>query len=92
MDALTGAIIAAAVAWSSILLAAILPIPAYAFERLRWVGGAAIGLVALALVGLPVPNYVPPATLIGGTLVSFAWPHENKVATERGAVDDAALR
>lgn len=80
MDSLTGAIIAAAVAWGSILLAAVLPIPSYAFERLRWVGGVAIGLVALALVGFPVPNYVPPATLVGGAVVSFAWPHQRVAA------------
>lgn len=75
MDSLTGAIIAAAVAWASILAAAVLPIPAYAFERLRWVGGAAIGLVALALVGVPVPGLLPPATLLVGAVASFAWPH-----------------
>lgn len=74
MDSLTGAAIAAAVAWASILLAALLPIPAYAFERLRWVGGAAIGLVALALVGVAVPGYLPPAVLIGGASVALAWP------------------
>jgi hypothetical protein len=81
MDSLTGAAVAAGVAWASILLAALLPIPAFAFQRLRWVGGAAIGLVALALVGLPVPGYLPPATLIGGTGVALAWP-----ARRQGAV------
>lgn len=75
MDSVVGAVIAAAVAWASILLAAVLPIPAFAFERLRWVGGAAIGLVALALVGMPVPGYLPPATLGAGAAVALAWPH-----------------
>lgn len=75
MDSLTGAIVAAAVAWASILLAALLPIPSYAFARLRWVGGIAIGLVALALVGLPVPGYVAPVALVGGSIAAFAWPH-----------------
>ena len=74
MDSLTGAIIAAAVAWASIIAAAVLPIPAFAFERLRWVGGAAIGLVALALVGVPVPSFLPPATLIVGALAAFTLP------------------
>ena len=61
-------------AWLSILLAAVLPIPAFAFTRLRWVGGGAIGLVALALVGVPVPGYVPVALLVGGSLLALAWP------------------
>lgn len=74
MDSVTGAAIAAVVAWASILVAAVLPIPARAFARLRWVGGAAIGLVALALVGVPVPGYLPPAVLIGGTCAALAWP------------------
>lgn len=74
MDSLTGAAIAAGVAWLSILLAAVLPIPAFAFARLRWVGGGAIGLVALALVGVPVPGYVPVALLVGGSALALAWP------------------
>lgn len=85
MDSLTGAIIAAAVAWASILLAAVLPIPGYAFTRLRWVGGVAIGLVALALVGLPVPGYLTPVVLVGGAIAAFAWPHR----TKRGATPTA---
>lgn len=74
MDSLAGAIVAAGVAWVSILLAALLPIPAFAFTRLRWVGGAAIGLVALALVGVPVPGYVPVAALVLGAALALAWP------------------
>ena len=81
MDSLAGAIVAAGVAWVSILLAALLPIPAFAFERLRWVGGASIGLVALALVGVAVPVYLPPAVLIGGAAVALAWPHRSPSAT-----------
>lgn len=81
MDSLTGAIVAAAVAWASILLAAVLPIPAYAFTRLRWVGGVAIGLVALALVGLPVPGYLTPVVLVGGAIAAFAWPHQDAKAS-----------
>ena len=80
MDSLTGAIVAAAVAWASILVAAVLPIPAFAFARLRWVGGGAIGLVALALVGVPVPGYLPPAVLIGGAAVALAWPRRRSGA------------
>jgi hypothetical protein len=80
MDSLTGAAIAAAVAWASILLAALLPIPAHAFERLRWVGGATIGLVALAMVGVTVPGYLPGTVLIGGTSVALAWPARRRPA------------
>lgn len=80
MDSLTGAAIAAVVAWASILLAAVLPIPAAAFERLRWVGGAAIGLVALAMVGVTVPGYLPAAVLVGGTSAALAWPARRRHA------------
>ncbi|MEK6975781.1 MAG: hypothetical protein AABY18_05515 [Candidatus Thermoplasmatota archaeon] len=82
MDSLTGAAIAAAVAWLSILLAAVLPIPAFAFQRLRWVGGGAIGLVALAVVGVPVPGYLPPVTLGAGAAAALAWPHKPMATAE----------
>lgn len=81
MDGLVGAAIAAGVAWASILLAAVLPIPDAAFTRLRWVGAAAIGLVALALVGVPVPGYLPPAVLVGGAAVALAWPRPPREAS-----------
>lgn len=81
MDSLTGAAIAAGVAWASILAAAVLPIPAFAFARLRWVGGAAIGLVALALVGVPVPAYAPAGLLIGGSAVALAWPQRPRAVS-----------
>ncbi len=80
MDSLAGAIVAAGVAWISILLAALLPVPAFAFTRLRWVGGAAIGLVALALVGVPVPGYLPPVVLIGGAALALLWPRARPAA------------
>ena len=83
MDSLAGAIVAAGVAWASILLAALLPIPAFAFERLRWVGGASIGLVALALVGVAVPGYLPPAVLIAGAAAALAWPHRPAASAPR---------
>lgn len=85
MDSLTGAIVAAVVAWASILLAAVLPIPGYAFTRLRWVGGVAIGLVALALVGLPVPGYLTPVVLVGGAVAAFAWPHHDAHPAQQAA-------
>lgn len=84
MDGLTGAAIAAGVAWASILLAAVLPIPTFAFQRLRWVGGGAIALVALALVGVPVPGYVPVALLIGGSALALAWPRRPAPSSAAG--------
>jgi hypothetical protein len=81
MDGLIGAAIAAGVAWASILLAAVLPIPDYLFARLRWVGGVAIGLVALALLGVPVPSYAPPVALIGGAAGALAWPRPAAAAS-----------
>lgn len=89
MDSLTGAIIAAAVAWASIVLAAFLPIPQAAFLRLRWVGAASIALVAFALVGVAVPNGLPVVVLLVGGAVALLWPPHR---TARGRTDRGVPR
>lgn len=70
---LTAALVTAAVAWAGVLLAALLPVPDAAFDRLRWVGAAAIGFVALSIVGVDLPGYLPGTVLIGGATAALAW-------------------
>ena len=74
MDSLTGAAIAAAAAWLSVLAAVFLPVPDAWFRRLRWVGAASIAVVGLTLVGVPLPNAAPAVVLVVGAAVAFAWP------------------
>ena len=74
MDSLTGALVAAGAAWLSIVAAIFLPIPDAWFQRLRWVGAAAIAVVGLTLVGVPLHPLTPALVLAGGVLVALAWP------------------
>ncbi len=69
MDPLTGALLAAGVAWLSIVLAAVLPVPRRAFERFRWVGSGSIALLGAIAVGVPLPSVLPAAVLAGGVVV-----------------------
>ena len=81
MDSLTGAAIAAAAAWLSVVAAVVLPVPDAWFQRLRWVGAASIGLVALTLLGAPLPALAPAVVLGVGALVAFAWPIRRPAAS-----------
>lgn len=90
MDSLTGAAIAAVVAWLSIVAAAFLPIPPMAVQRLRWVGAASIALVGLALVGVAVPTTLPGAVLVVGGVLSFLWPKRGTAAV--GGPGDAGVQ
>ena len=74
MDSLTGAAIAAAAAWLSVLAAVFLPVPDAWFRRLRWIGAASIALVGLTLVGAPLPSAAPAVVLAVGGAVALAWP------------------
>ena len=66
MDPLTGAVVAAVVAWLSIVAAAVIPVRPAFLRRLRGAGAASLGLVGLAAFGLPVPGYVPLFVLGAG--------------------------
>ena len=66
MDSLTGAVVAAAVAWASIVAAAVLPVRPAFLRRLRVAGAASLGLVGLAAFGVPVPGAVPLFVLAAG--------------------------
>ncbi len=67
MDPLTGAAVAAAVAWISILVAVLIPsrrpLPR---EPLRAVAGLTLALFALLLLGVPAPGTLPLGFLAGG--------------------------
>ena len=78
MDSLTGALVAAGAAWLSIVAAIFLPIPDAWFQRLRWVGAAAIAVVGLTLVGVPLHPLAPALVLAGGALVALAWPRPRR--------------
>lgn len=73
MDPLLGALVAAGVAWLSIALAALLPLPV-PVERLRWAGACSIALVGLMALGVPLPAWSPLAVLAGGLLASLVRP------------------
>ena len=74
MDSLTGAAIAAAAAWLSVVAAVFLPVPDAWFQRLRWVGAASIAVVGLTLLGVPIPALAPAVLLACGAVAAFAWP------------------
>ncbi|MGB0652885.1 MAG: hypothetical protein ACPGQL_06765 [Thermoplasmatota archaeon] len=73
MDPLIGAAIAAGVGWGSIALVALLPgrdlVPPAA---LRTVGALTIGLMAVAVVGLPLSTGVILGFLIGGLVGAWS--------------------
>jgi hypothetical protein len=73
VDSLLGALVAAGVAWLSIAVAALLPVP-LPVRRLRWAGAASIALVGLTAMGLPVPAWVPVAALAAGLALGLALP------------------
>lgn len=85
MDSLTGALVAAGAAWLSILAAVLLPVPDAWFQRLRWVGAAAIGVIGLSLVGFPLPPLAPAVVLAAGLAVALLWPNQRAADSPGGA-------
>lgn len=93
MESLTGAAIAAAAAWLSVLAAVFLPVPDAWFRRLRWVGAASIAVVGLTLAGVPLPSAAPAAVLLAGGVLALAWPTRRppgKAEEEEAPQRDAA--
>jgi hypothetical protein len=73
MDPIVGAAIAVGAAWLSIVIALALPWrPPVA--GLRRAGGAALGVVALMVWGVPVPAWVPLVVLALGIAISLRRP------------------
>lgn len=69
MDPVTGALVAAAVGWTSILAVVVAPIDrVVAPERLRAVGALTLGLVGLSALGVPLPDATPIGLMTVGLL------------------------
>lgn len=72
MDTVTGALVAAGIAWLSIWAAIALP----RLRRppdprlLRAAGGAAIAVLGLQVMGLPLPTWSPLVLLAGGFMIA----------------------
>jgi hypothetical protein len=79
MDPLIGAVLAAAVAWLSIVTAALFPVP-LDLGWLRRLGAVSLALLGLAAFGLPVPGFLPVAVLVVGLGLALAAPRLRKPA------------
>jgi hypothetical protein len=73
VDPLLGGLVAAGVAWLSIAVAALLPVPV-PVRRLRWAGALSIALVGLLAMGLPIPAWLPVGALAAGLLLGLVLP------------------
>ena len=59
MEPVVGAVVAAAVAWASILAAGLAPAGRLDPRALRLGGGLSLGAIGLAMLGLPIPAWLP---------------------------------
>lgn len=76
MDVLTGALLAGAVGWASVLAAIALPLDRLARpEHLRAVGAITLALIAAGALGASLPTWLPLAFLGGGVAVA-AWARQ----------------
>lgn len=66
MDPLSASLLAAAVAWLSILAVVHLPAGRLPVRRLRVVGGATIAALGALVLGAPLPDWSPVAVLVAG--------------------------
>ncbi|MEK6984781.1 MAG: hypothetical protein AABX89_00135 [Candidatus Thermoplasmatota archaeon] len=73
MDPLVGALVASAVAWLSIVAAAVFPVR-MDLGLLRLLGAISIALLGLAAFGLPVPGWLSLAVLAAGIVAALAAP------------------
>ena len=73
MDPLTGAVIAAAVAVISIVIAIKVPSKLLPVGKLRPVGGISLALLGLTGLGVPLPSWLPTAILVGGIAAIMAY-------------------
>lgn len=72
MEPWVGGLIAAAVAWASILLVIRLPSRDLDVDKLRLVGSITIGLFGLQVLGLPIPGWAPLVVFAFGFAVVLA--------------------
>jgi hypothetical protein len=71
MDSFVGALLAAAVGWTSIVLASVAPVSRDRLPALRLAGGASLGLVALVVVDVPVPSWLGLLVIAIGLAVAL---------------------
>lgn len=93
MDAVTGALVAAVVAWLSILAAALLPLR-LPRRPLRVVGGISLAALALVVLGAPVPGHAPVVFLVGGVVGLWlgARPGQDRSTEEADAAPATAAK
>lgn len=73
MDVLTGALVAGAIGWASVLAAIALPLDRLARpEHLRLAGAATLALLAASVLGARLPVWLPLAVLAAGVVLA-AW-------------------
>lgn len=81
MDPVAGAIVAAAVAWLSIIAAAVFPVR-MDLGLLRLLGAISIALLGLAALALPVPGWLPLAVLAAGIVAALAAPRLRRASSK----------
>lgn len=74
MDPLIVSLLAAVVAWVSILVVVHLPAGRFPVERLRVVGGLTIAALGAVVLGAPLPAWSPMVVLVGGGVVLVLRP------------------
>lgn len=67
---LTASLLAATVAWASILAVVHLPARRLPVRRLRVVGGLTIAALGAVVLGVPLPGWAPVALLVVGGVLS----------------------
>lgn len=77
MEPLVGAIVASAVAWASIVAAAVFPVP-LDLGWLRRLGAASLAVLGLAVLGAPLPEWLPLALLALGLVVALVAPRTRR--------------
>lgn len=91
MDPVTGALVAAAVGWASIVAVVVAPLErVIAPERLRAVGALTLGLVGLSALGAPLPDATPIGLMTVG-LVGAALERPLRRGVTLPRVDELSL-
>ena len=81
MEPVVGAAVAAAVAWASILAASLAPAHRLDPRALRLGGGLSLAAVGLALLGVPLPGWLP-ALLAVGAVLAGVWLARRRSAAQ----------
>ncbi len=68
LSPLAGALVAAGVGWLSVVAVVFAPRVAIPTQPIRVIGGITIVMLALMVLGVPMPSYVPLVFLMAGVL------------------------